>query len=395
MTFEHELLIFAVVLLAWLLLTPLRVALTADTPRVPFSNVATETREFLVGAARVLFKGGVAGLDPGGYAKAFEPGDRFAGLVEDYVDNSSGAAGAVRVKVHTSGDWKLPISGVAVKDAGKPVFATDDGTFAFTGHPDAFVGYLLHYDSTGYGIVRLKRPFEEPPNGQGSLTLRMSGGKYFDATGGAATTEKFHPDGFYLYGNLGVGVAPLSAENGGLKLAFDAVAEDAQADAATLGLFPVDKGITVRGLICMADKGDHAAVDFDFGLGTPLTSNTLGDVDHADMVQLACFHMDGNSDNILFQSDDNTTDVAPVDTGVDNDSTTDVPKVWQVVVRPAGTVEAWIDGVRVLATTSFALSASAVVAALAVLEKYYATPNDTTAVVNIYDWEIKGGCQAA
>ena len=109
------------------------------------------------------------------------------------------------------------------------------------------------------------------------------------------------------------------------------------------------------------------------------------------MVQLASFHLDGNSDNILAQSDNNTTDVEATDTTVDNDSTTDVPKKFKIVGRVDGTVEFWIAGARVLSTTSFALLSTALVAAFINVEK---TSNDTTAVVTFRNLRVCGAAAA-
>jgi len=126
-------------------------------------------------------------------------------------------------------------------------------------------------------------------------------------------------------------------------------------------------------------------------LGTALTTNSEANIDHADMVQLAAFHMDGNSDNILCQSDDNTTDVAPVDSTIDNDSTTDVPKHLHICVRPSGDVEFWVDNSRVLATTTFKVAADAELAAFVNMEK---TANDTSATVIVRNLRVAGAAAA-
>jgi hypothetical protein len=351
-----------------------------------------ELREYLVGAAEHIYRNGFVGIDPAGYAKAFVPGDRYVGIAYGEVDNSAGAAAAKRVTVYIAGDFSLYYSGAAVKDAGKPVFATDDGTIALTGHPDAYVGTILHRDpdSTSYFIVRHKLPGEKPPNGIGSIELTLTGHETFTETG--ATAGTFNLEGFDGKSALGLGILMEDAENAGITFQFDATAEIALASVRTTDdRLPVDKGITFEAELVVSDSGDSNTLDIDFGLGTALTTNSEADCDHADMAQLACFHLDGASDNILAQSDNATTDVAAVDTTVDNDSTTDVAKKFKIVVRPDGTVEYWIAGARVLSTTSFAVLATAVLAAFINMEK---TSNDTTAVLTFRNLRVAGGCAA-
>jgi hypothetical protein len=142
---------------------------------------------------------------------------------------------------------------------------------------------------------------------------------------------------------------------------------------------------------CAPDSGDSNTLDIDFGFGTALTTNSEADIDHADQVQLLGFHMDGASDNVLAQSDDNTTDVAAVDTTIDNDSTTDVPKKYKIVIRPTGVGELWVAGVRVLSTTVFTILSTALVGAFVNMEK---TSNDTTASIIIGKLRVAAGMAA-
>lgn len=351
-----------------------------------------ELREYPVGAAEHIYRMGFVGVDPAGYAKAFVPGDVFVGVAYEESDNSAGAAGAKDVRVYVMGDFCLALTGAAHTDTGHPVFATDDATLALTGHPDAFVGTVLHKDAdaAGYVIVRMRTAGEKPPNGIGSIELTLTGYETFTETG--ATAGTFNLNGFDGKSALGLGILMENAENGGITGQFDATAEIALASVRTTDArLPVDKAVTMEVELVLSDKGDNAALDLDFGLGTALTANSEADIDHADMVQLACFHLDGNSDNILFQSDDNTTDVAAVDTEVDNDSTTDVAKKFKIIGRPSGAVEAWIDGVRVLSTTTFALLSTALVAAFINMEK---TSDNTLGVVTFRNLRVCGGCAA-
>ena len=354
--------------------------------------IEQELREFPVGAAVHLYKGALVGRDPAGYAKPFVPGDEFIGLAYEESDNSSGAAGAKKCRLFTATDVLFTLSGVTVKDAGRPVYATGDDTIALSGHPDAFVGFIVHKDAdaSNSALIRLKQPGEKPPNGVGSIELSLTGHETFTETG--ATAGTFTLNGFDGKSALGLGILMEDAENGGITLQFDGQTEIALASIRTTDdRLPVDKGLTFEVDLVVSDKGDNVALDIDFGFGTALTSNSEADIDHADMVQLACIHLDGNSDNILAQSDDNTTDVAAVDTLIDNDSSTDVSKKCKIIVRPSGAVEFWIAGARVLSSTTFALLSTALVSAFINMEK---TSEDTPAVLTFKNLRVCGGCAA-
>lgn len=346
---------------------------------------------FPVAANVRIFGGARVGLDPAGYLKPFEPCDIFAGFAKQECNNTGGLAGAKSVLVQTLGDFQLTINGVALTDRGKPVFATADDAQAMTGHPDAYMGRIVHYLAANTALVRLRAWGEKAPNGFGSAEIVIGGAEVFEPTGAASTT-KYHPSGLLAKSILGLGVLQYDAAGGGVRLEFDAVAEVALASLrGQYGTFEVAKGITLEALLVVADKGDNAALDIDIGLGTPLTVNSEADIDHADMVNLAAFHLDGNSDDIKFQSDDNVTDVAPVDTTIDNDSATDVPKRLRINVRPTGVVEAWIDGVRMLPATAFAVAAAARLAPFVNVEK---TNDDTVAVVILNRFRAAGAAAA-
>ena len=347
-----------------------------------------EKREYPVVAADICYKGGFAGVDPAGYTKPFQPGDLFVGIFYGQQDNSAGAAAAKYAKVITQGDAELTLSGVALTDIGRPVYATDDNTIAFTGHPDAYVGRVVNYLAANTALVRLKAPGEKPPNGKGSLELVLTGFEHFPATGAVAGDE--HVGAFEFESILGPGLSgPTDAENAGHTMAFDVTGETALASCRTPNeVFPVDKGITFEVELHLTDIGDDE-MDVDWGLGTALTTNSEADIDHADMVQLACFHLDGLVANILAQSDDNTTDVAAVDTTIDNSLT--VAKKFKIIVRPAGTVEFWIDGARVLSTTTFAVLSTAMLAAFINMEKVI---DAGVASLIFRNLRVAGGCAA-
>lgn len=377
--------------LMWIVVVALAVAATwrmraltanADVDRF----IDQELRTYPVGAAEHVYRDALVGIDPAGYLKAFVPGDLFVGIAYAEADNSSGSAGDLNCKVWVVTDFEFTLTGVALTDAGKPVYATADDAIALTGHPDAFVGRVVHYLAANTALVRLKAFGEQPPNGEGSFELRETGAGTFE---GLTTTtgQKYLPSEFTIKSIDGAGVHQIDGEDGGIEFSFDAQAEVALASLrAVNATFPVDKGITLEAEVTVHDNGDAAAVDLDIGLGTALTTNSEADIDHADMVQLAAFHFDSNDEHIDCQSDDNTTDVAAVDSTIDN--VADTYKTLKIIVRPTGAVEFWIDGARVLSSTTFAVLSTAVVAPFVNVEK---TSDDTVYSLYLRHLRVAGG----
>jgi len=362
-------------------------ALTANRSVTFFTDVDQSTRNYPVVAADHIYLGGYIGKDPAGNVKPFEPGDLFLGVAYEEKDNSSGAAAALNCRVIVSGDFLGTITSVTKANVGQAVYATTDGDLALTGHPDAFVGRVISYETTNTAVIRMREFGQRPGANEGSVELVITGHENFAATGATAGTTSV--GGFDLKSILGTGWVCNDAENGGIKGDFDATAEIALCSARTRNdCLPIDKGITMDVDLVVADIGDAAAIDVDWGLGTALTTNSEASIDHADMVQLACFHLDGAADDVLAQSDDNTTDVAAVDTTVDNDSTTDVSKHYKIIVRPTGTVEFWIANARVLSTTTFAMLSTALAGAFINMEK---TSDDTTASIIFRNLRVAGG----
>jgi hypothetical protein len=350
--------------------------------------VDTEIREFSVGAERRIYRDALVGIDPAGYLKPFEPGDMFAGIAYEEADNSSGVAGAMPCRVRVEGDFVLPLTSVALTDTGKAVFATADNTTALKGHPDAFIGRVISRHATNYAVVRLRTWGEKPTKADtGCVAFETAFREFFAATtADGAGNGPVYANGFKHESVLGLGVHQIAGETGGVQMDFDAVAEVASATISTTDALPVDRGITFEGELHLSDDGDDAALDFDFGLGTLLTANSIASVDHTDMAQLAAFHIDGNDTTLNAQSDDATTDVSATDTTLENSLT--ATKKFKIIVRPAGTVEFWVDGARVLSSTAFQVLSTAALCGFVNMEK---TSNDTTAVAKVYNLRVAGG----
>ena len=328
-----------------------------------------ELRGFDVAAGEHIYRNALVGLSVAGYLKAFEPCDLLVGVADGEADNSSGVAGDTamtagkhgRCNVWVAGEFEHALSGAAQGDGGRAVYATDDATLSFTGHPDAFVGRVMRYISSGVALIRLKEPGERPgPNDFGSIEIAEAWPTLASmASGGSQRMLD------YVAAN-GSGI---ECSDPGALVAFDAVSEAAQASIETGEIFPVAGGITYECEL-YATTLVAAALDLDFGLGTALTSNTRPDLDHADTVDLACFHMDGTTSSLALievQSDNDVTDTGQVDTGLVN--AVAVAKKFRINVRPDGTAEFYVDGVAVATATSFAVGAAKTLAAFINLEK--------------------------
>ena len=348
--------------------------------------VEQSLREYPVKAAEHVYKGGWVAVDPTGYLKPFVLGDVLLGMAFEEGDNTASGAGDgdVKVRVMTTGDIMATISGVAITDTGKAVFATNDGTLALIGMPDAMVGRVMHYEGTDEAVVRLKRAGEIPNPGEGGGILVASGFVNDQTpTGGTASTG-LDWDGFDARSLVGLGVTHTEGANGGASLAFDA---GAGAEIATASLIVgasllASAGIRFEARLHLPDIADDATFDADWGVALGPT-----ETDIAAGADRAIFHMDGNVANILLGSDNDSVEVALVDSGIDNVETAGAFKDFLLIVRPTGVCEFWIDAVRMLAATVFAVRTTAVLAAFVNIEK---TSNDTLAEMVIRNMRVSG-----
>lgn len=149
----------------------------------------------------------------------------------------------------------------------------------------------------------------------------------------------------------GVGVVGSDEVNGVLKFSIDTATE-----AATEALYMVNspatitKGPILKGRIAIFDIGDHAALDINFGL-----ANDCHATDFDATTRYIAFHLDGAALDILAQSYDGTTTVAATDTTVN--AVDDTFFTFEIDCTDLTDVKLYINGVRVLATTAFDISA--------------------------------------
>ena len=352
-----------------------------------------DLRGLEVAAGEHIYRSGFVGIHPAtGYAKPFEPGDLFIGVADNEADNSSGVAGDTAETTGKHGTCQVWIAGefehtrtrVGQADVGRAVYATDDGALATSGHPDAFVGRVVRKSAANTALIQIRRPGERPVESDtGSVEFVYDGEKMVTPTG--ATAGPTYSLGLELDSVLGLGV--LNVAGGGIDLQVDAVAEVAQASIATPVMLDVSEGMTFEGRLHLPDIGNAAALDVDFGFANVWDDTVKADMDDGTLTKHVRFHMDGNSANILAESDDGTTDVAAVDTTLDNVTTAGAFKDFLIVVRKDGTAELYIDGARVLAATAFGVSATGTFAGFVNLEK---TSDDLTAKVRIDRLRIAG-----
>jgi len=128
-------------------------ALTADTP---LTQILGSKSEAPVAAGATIYEGSMLG-DSSGYARALTAGDEFIGHSLEYIDNSAGSAGDRTVE-HLTGRYRLKvtISGVAITDRWRVVYASDDGTYTFTGGSNSRVGVVVRYVTTSTAIVEFQ-----------------------------------------------------------------------------------------------------------------------------------------------------------------------------------------------------------------------------------------------
>lgn len=88
-----------------------------------------------------------------GYVGPLVGTEAFRGFALANRDNSTGAAGAVKVPVRRKGEVLLTISGLAQTDIGVTIYGSDDGTFTKTSTSNCAIGILVEVVSSTQGWV--------------------------------------------------------------------------------------------------------------------------------------------------------------------------------------------------------------------------------------------------
>jgi hypothetical protein len=128
-------------------------ALTASRELDRYTDLELRTQR--VGGGENIYKGALVSVDSSGYAAPLASGEPFVGVAYEACDNSAGDDAAKSVRVYTQGDWEHALSGAAITDAGRPVFASADDTLTFSGNGSSYVGVVQDLVSSGKIILRI------------------------------------------------------------------------------------------------------------------------------------------------------------------------------------------------------------------------------------------------
>ena len=128
-------------------------ALTAN--REVDHYIDQELRSFQVAAGLHIFKGSLLGLTSGSYLRPLTAGDLFVGIAFEEMDNTGGANGDLSSRVYTLGDFGLTLTGAAITDIGRPVFASADDTLTFSADGNSYVGRVQDVVASNEIVLRI------------------------------------------------------------------------------------------------------------------------------------------------------------------------------------------------------------------------------------------------
>ncbi len=128
-------------------------ALTADTPLTQVLGTHTDGSVY---QAVKIYEGAMLG-DVSGYVRPLTAGDLFRGHSLEYIDNASGSSGDRTVE-HLTGRYRLKVtvSGVAITDFNRPVFASADGTYTLASANNTLVGRVVRYVTSDTAVVEFQ-----------------------------------------------------------------------------------------------------------------------------------------------------------------------------------------------------------------------------------------------
>jgi hypothetical protein len=188
-----------------------------------------ERNEFPVIASDIIYEGAAVGLvNATGHARPLTAVDTFVGFAEKQANNSAGAAAAINVRVIKKGAVKLTITGVAITDIGRPIYAQDDNAFSFLKTTGVFIGFVRRYVTTNTAIVEFDAGnLADPHEGLTAETVAdnktlaaVDSGKVFFVTVDAKTITLPAVEGMAgirvvnggAFGTVAVNVAPNAAD---------------------------------------------------------------------------------------------------------------------------------------------------------------------------------------
>ena len=182
---------------------------------------------------------------------------------------------------------------------------------------------------------------------------------------------------------LGLGV--VEAYGGRLTLAFDAVAEAAQAAVFGSRTVNVSEQPIVEIEAAIFDIGDHAALDITIGMADG--SHTT---DFDSVSDYAAFHLNGSVLDILTKSDDTANPLSEDSSGVD--AVDDTFAFWQIDARDKADVKFYHNGIELNVGTAALLTAST--ADLFPIVHMEKTSNDTLGDVRVNRMTLRSAVPA-
>jgi hypothetical protein len=125
----------------------------AANGNVPLELEIGDRNECPVAATTQLFRGSCVFADAAGRATG-TLGPIFLGHAAAPADNRLGGAGAINVLLH-AGRYRaqVALTGVALTDIGKEVFASDNNTLTLTPGANTLVGRVMRYVDTNLAVV--------------------------------------------------------------------------------------------------------------------------------------------------------------------------------------------------------------------------------------------------
>jgi hypothetical protein len=110
-------------------------------------------------ASDIIYRGAIVMYSTTGYLApaATGAGNIFAGISEEEIDNSAGAAGDLNCRYKKEGCYLLTGAGLAQTDIGEFVYASADDTITKTSTNNPMVGQIVEYVSATQVWVKLER----------------------------------------------------------------------------------------------------------------------------------------------------------------------------------------------------------------------------------------------
>ena len=110
-----------------------------------------DINEYPILGGEVIYQGAAIGLEiASGYVRSLQATDKFVGFAEDNIDASNASDGDKNIMVKRRGSVTLELSGAAITDVGKSLYAVNDNTFALSSAGSSvYIGQISRhqYDS--------------------------------------------------------------------------------------------------------------------------------------------------------------------------------------------------------------------------------------------------------